>query len=59
MEGRTTIKMVAIGATVVEQKDGIECAVGPLLNPKILGEVPEGMNMIDMAPLEGRWKLED
>ena len=59
MEGRTTIKMVAIGATAVEKKDGVEFAAVRLLNPKILGEVPEDMAMDNMEPLEGRWKPED
>ena len=41
MEDGTPIKMVAMGATVVEKHNGVEFAVVHLLNPKILGEVPE------------------
>ena len=50
MEDRTVIKMVAIGATVVEKKDGIEFIAVSLLNPKILGVVMEDMVEEDIVP---------
>ena len=53
------IKMMAVGATAVEQHDGIEFMVDRLLNPKILREFSEDMNKTNMETLEGRWKSED
>ena len=43
----------------MEKHDGIDFAVVHLLNPKILGEVPEDRNTTNMEPLEGRCKPED
>ena len=59
MEDRTPIKMVAVGATVVEKHDSTEFKVVHLLNPKILGEVPEDVFVHNTEPLEGRWKPKD
>ena len=58
-EEETIIKMVSVGAMLVEKLDGINVAIVQLLNPQILGEVPEGIDMTNIEPLEERWKLED
>ena len=54
MEQGTPIKMVAMGATLVEKHNRIEFVVVCLLNPKILGEIMEEEFLNNMEPIERR-----
>ena len=53
MQDGNLVQISAVGVMVVERRGDIESTIVHLLNPKVIGRVPEGFKVDDMELLEG------